>query len=122
MIGRSWWQASVVERAEVGTSTLQSEPDRSVMRRPLRLSAWLPPSLRLKTMRRPSGENAGLSSMTWQLPGQTEALRSRCWSGWFTGTTQMCLFPPPEVAGSSRVKVNMVPSGDQSGWASPPWG
>ncbi|CAM5737518.1 hypothetical protein SHIRM173S_09007 [Streptomyces hirsutus] len=65
----------------------------------------------------PSGENAGLSSMTSQSPGQILALRSSCWSKWSLDTVQMCLLPSIT---SLRVNARVVPSEDQVGWASPP--
>jgi hypothetical protein len=69
----------------------------------------------------PSGENAGLSSMTAQSPGQLIALRSVCRPRLFTGTVQMCLLPPPPLISMLRVKARVVPSEDQVGWASWPW-
>ncbi len=89
---------------------------------PLRSSTRPPPFLRLKAMVAPSGENAGLSSMTSQAPGHMVALRSRCRSSWSTGTVQTCLLPPWPLITRLRVKASVVPSEDHVGWASPPRG
>ncbi len=89
---------------------------------PLRSSIRPPPFLRLKATVVPSGENAGLSSMTSQAPKQIVALRSRCRSRWSTGTVQMCLLPPWPLITRLRVKASVVPSEDHVGWASPPLG
>lgn len=101
-----------------GRITVQPVPVVEVTTRPF---CWLsPPSpaLRLKAMRRPSGEITGLSSMTLQVPGQAVWLRSLCWPSASAGTVMMCLLPPLPLITSVLVKAISLPSGDQEGSAS----
>ncbi len=119
--GSSRPQAPGRSRAASGSSTRQAPPAAAASRIPLRSSTRPAPFLRLKATVVPSGENAGLSSMTSQAPGQWAALRSRCRSSRSTGTVHTCLLPPPPLITWLRVNARVVPSEDQVGWASPPW-
>ncbi len=69
--GRSRPQAPAWSRAAAGSRTRQASPETDVRRRPFRSSIRPPPFLRLKATARPSGEKAGLSSMTAQAPGSS---------------------------------------------------
>ncbi len=113
-------QASALPPRPEGATTLQSSPVTDATRIPSRPLRRPPPSLRLKARVRPSGENAGLSSITSQAPGQIVALKSFCRPREFTGTVQMCLLPPPSLITVLRVNAMVVPSADQVGCASPP--